>query len=73
MTRTQIRVALVLSRMMTQVLTNEDDAEMYAQDLQHMLSNLANEDAFGSEGQSDPRGDGRNGTFSMSYVEGIDV
>lgn len=72
MSKTQQRVAVVLNRMLSQVLTNGDDAEMYSSLLDEMLDNLAGEDAFGTEGQSDPRGDGRNGSWNMSRIESVD-
>ena len=33
---------------------------------------MLSSDAFGTEGQNDPRGDQREGDFSMYYVEGLD-
>lgn len=72
MSKTQQRVAIVLNRMLAQVLINGDDAEMYASPLDEMLDNLAGDDAFGTEGQADPRGDGRNGSWNMRHVEGVD-
>lgn len=36
------------------------------------LDDLMSDDFFGTEGQSDPRGDARNGEWSMWRVEGID-
>jgi len=37
-----------------------------------MLNTLQSEDAFGTEGQNDPRGDFRESNWSMEYVQGID-
>jgi hypothetical protein len=41
--------------------------------LEEGLEDLAQQDAFGTERQCDPRGDGRNGHWSMNFVEGIDA
>lgn len=71
MSKVQWKVATVLSRMLTQTLTNEDYAETYRDTLETMLNDLSNEDVFGTEGQDDPRGDQRNDKWSMNRVEGI--
>lgn len=68
----QQRVSTVLRRMLHQVESDPKDAEMYAGELEILLSDLANEDAFGTEAQKDPRGDHREGEWSMSHVEGVD-
>lgn len=66
------RICLVLDRIKEAVIADIDDAEMYALALDEMLTNMQNEDAFGTEGQCDPRGDQRNGEWSMGCVEGFD-
>jgi hypothetical protein len=68
----QQRVARVLERMLAMVQADEDDAEMFADFLDEMLDELQQDDGFGSEGENDPRGDFRNGAWSMSCVEGVD-
>lgn len=68
----QQRVITVLERMLAMARNDEDDAAMFADVLQPALEELMSSDAFGTEAQCDPRGDGRNGTWSMSHVEGID-
>jgi len=69
---TQQRTKLVLERMIKMVEDVEDDAQLFNSELDTMLEKLYGHDAFGTEGQCDPRGDGRNGSFDMWCVEGID-
>ena len=52
---------------------SEEDAEMLAEDLESMLDDIHSSDGFGTEGQCDPRGDFRNGKWSMSNVQGVDI
>lgn len=70
----QERVSKVLERMKAMTMEDDDNAGMFSEGLENMLNELNGEDAFGSEGQSDPRGDFRNGNgiWSMDKVEGID-
>ena len=70
-TKTQKRVVKVLERMISMAQQNEDDAEMFADGLEDMLSDIHGNDGFGTEGQCDPRGDFRNGRWSMTNVEGV--
>lgn len=72
-TKTQERIALVLKRMAEQCAASEDDAEVYAQELAPVLDELHGNDFFGTEGQDDPRGDFREGDWSMDRVQGIDA
>ena len=65
-------VLKVLERIAKQVLHDEDELPAWADALEDMLQLLHNDDFFGTEGQSDPRGDFRNGAWSMSLVEGVD-
>lgn len=71
-TRTQQRVAQVLSRMAAMAAADPQDAEMLAESLEPMLNDLRSQDAFGTEAQTDPRGDGRDGDWSMDRVQRID-
>lgn len=71
LTQTQKNVLKVLERITDSVRKNEDDAEMYAEELEAMLSRMHSMEAFGTEGQADPRGDFRNGEWSMDEVEGV--
>lgn len=72
MNRTQERVEKVLTRMIKMSNGDEDYAQWFSEDLEKILENMLNEDAFGTEGQADPRGDGRDGNWSMNHVQGID-
>ncbi len=65
MTKIQNRVKEVLSNMIQQVENCEEDAQVYAEVLDDTLDYLRDEDFFGTEGQCDPRGDGRNGVQSI--------
>lgn len=69
---TQQRVIKVLDRIKQQVLDDEQEAEMWSESLNDMLENMLSYDYFGTEGQSDPRGDFRNGDWGMDRVEGVD-
>lgn len=71
-TKEQERVAQVLARMSAMAMADEDDAAMFSELLENSLGELNGEDAFGTEGQNDPRGDFRNGSWSMRCVEGVD-
>lgn len=72
MNNTQKRVVKVLERMIEQTSKDVDDAQVYAEILEDQLSTLQNDDFFGTEGQNDPRGDMRDGEWSMSRVQGLD-
>ena len=69
----QERLKLVLSRMIDMIMDDDKDAEIIAEELENMLDELHDKDFFGTEGQTDPRGDHRNGNWSIDHVEGIDV
>lgn len=69
---TQQRVLKVLERITAMVKDCEDDADMFSDGLQIMLDDLQCNDGFGTEGQCDPRGDFRNGEWSMNDVEGCE-
>ena len=72
MNRTQQRVAKVLGRLTGLAIEDEAEAEMIAEALDVMLDDLHGNDFFGTEGQADPRGDFRDGEWSMGCVQGID-
>lgn len=70
----QRRLVCVLERMIKQVKEDgQGDVEMYSDALDEMLDKLNESDGFGTEGQTDPRGDFRNGNWHIEHVEGIDV
>jgi len=72
MTKTQIRINTVLTRLSALVVEDADFTGFLAADLESMLSDIHNQDGFGTEGQTDPRGDFRDGKWSMDYVYGVD-
>lgn len=55
-------------------LAQEDDQfrKEIIDQLNIILDDMYEVDAFGTEGQTDPRGDQRNGIFTMYNVEGYD-
>lgn len=71
----QRRVTTVLERMLAMVREDSDYATMFAQMLEGGLESLAQDDAFGTERQCDPRGDGRDAGlyWSMARVQGVDA
>lgn len=67
------RMLAVLDRFTDLVKDEEEDIVLIWSDyMEEMLSEIASNDGFGTEGQSDPRGDFRNGEWSMRRVEGLD-
>ena len=59
------RLVIVLDRIKAAVQTDSEEAELYAGFLDDMLDTIHSEDSFGTEGQCDPRGDFRNGSWSI--------
>ena len=72
-TKTQQRVVKVLERMIAMAQDSTDDAAMLSDELEGMLTEIHGNDGFGTEGQSDPRGDFRDRRWSMKKVEGVDA
>lgn len=72
MSQKQKRFETVLARIKDMSAKDSDDRSMFIDAFESMLNNLQSQDAFGTESQCDPRGDGRNGIWSMKRVEGID-
>lgn len=67
----QKRNEIVLQRLTQLSNSGEDWAAEIANLLEWMLDEHAENDGFGTERQMDPRGDGRNGYFTMFHVEGV--
>lgn len=65
MSKIQKNVVIVLKRMATAAEQDEGEAEMLAEGLENMLDDIHVDDGFGTEGQNDPRGDARNGRWSI--------
>lgn len=70
-TNVQLTVVKVLERMIAMAQQNENDADMLADELETMLTGIHGNDGFGTEGQCDPRGDFRDGCWSMYDVQGV--
>ena len=66
---TQSNICVVLHRLEDLVKKDKDFAEVFSNDLESMLEDIHNQDGFGTEGQNDPRGDFRNGMWSMENIE----
>ena len=62
-------VLLVLSRLTNLVALDQVDALSIGDGLETMLGELNQNDTFGTEGQIDPRGDFRDGEWSMNKVQ----
>jgi hypothetical protein len=65
MNKMQKNVVTVLKRMASAAEQSADDAEMFADGLEQLLDDIHGNDGFGTEGQCDPRGDFRNGKWSL--------
>lgn len=73
LTQTQDRVLLVLDRIKKIVAADEDEALLWSEELERVLTDIHQQDGFGTEGQNDPRGDFRDGRdWNMDYVQGYD-
>lgn len=68
----QKRNELVLQRLIAFSNEDKEAAKYLVEALDNMLIDLCQDDFFGTETQMDPRGDGRNGFWTMKKVEGID-
>lgn len=70
----QRRVLKALERISTIVEDDEDEAEFWAAELDVLLDTIQSNDGFGTEGQCDPRGDFRDGYWSLSDgpIQGVD-
>lgn len=73
MNKQQSNISTVLRRLATLVEEDETMAEEISGGLEAMLNDIHEQDGFGTEGQSDPRGDFREGEWSMWSVEGVDA
>lgn len=78
-TPTQQRVTKILFNMLEMVKFDQDYAEMFSDMLEDGLNDLEQGDCFGTEGQTDPRGDQRDindddddDPWSMTNVQGVD-
>lgn len=65
----QANICVVLHRLENLVKNDEDFAEVFSSDLENLLNDIHSQDGFGTEGQNDPRGDFRNGKWTMDNIE----
>jgi hypothetical protein len=72
-TKYQKNVATVLVRMIDYSDEYEDFAEFLTDRLDSILDEYHSMDGFGTEGDSDPRGDFRDGKWTMKKVQLGDV
>ena len=75
MNKQQKRNQLMLERLIEMSNEDEDSADVIAEEFDFILEEMKNNDFFGTEGQSDPRGDQRDNktVYTMWHVEGIDA
>lgn len=66
------RLETIFGRLIAQAKEDEEAAAIIADEIDSMIENLANDDFFGTEGQSDPRGDMRDGAWDITNVQGVD-
>lgn len=69
MKKLQKNCIAVLNRLAKMCEEDDGFAQALASDLDTMLDQIQSQDGFGTEAQSDPRGDFRNGRWSMKKVE----
>lgn len=65
MNRLQENALIVLDNIKKLIIDNPDDVEEWSSVLEEMLDDLHGTDFFGTEGQDDPRGDFRDGQWSL--------
>jgi len=67
------RIRAVLERLIGLVEDDRIDVEVLSDDLDVFLNEIHDCDGFGTEGQSDPRGDYRDSEhWNMWHVQGLD-
>ena len=72
LTKQQQRLKRVLERIMDTANEDEGFLDFICDSLDMTLDEYHMDDGFGTEGQSDPRGDFRSDTWSMWHVEDVD-
>lgn len=63
------KVEIVLRNMISMLDDSDAYIDMFSEMLESALDVLSEEDAFGTEGQCDPRGDMRNQRWSLLFGE----
>jgi hypothetical protein len=65
MNEVQTNLLKLFPRLESIIQEDEDFAEILAADIEDLLDSLASDDFFGTERQCDPRGDFRDGEWSI--------
>ena len=65
MSNTQDNIIKILPKLLEECKDDDFFAEVLAETLEVFLDSLASDDFFGTERQCDPRGDFRNGNWSL--------
>lgn len=58
--RATVKNVVAVVRRLADLIESDDNKKLWAQDVNEFLDKLAGMDAFGTEGQLDPRGDQRD-------------
>lgn len=66
------RLNIVSNRIIALAQDYEDFRKEYIDQLNIILDEMFENDMFGTEGQTDPRGDQRDGEYTMYNVQGYD-
>ena len=66
------RLNIVFDRLKNLCQEDEDFANLLTESIDEMLEDWKDKDVFGTEGQTDPRGDQRDDVWNMYHVEGFD-
>lgn len=66
MNKFQENLKVVFDRILKEAEKDEDYAQAIAEEFDKALNDLQEYDFFGTEGQCDPRGDGREGLWQIS-------
>ena len=65
----QANTCVVLQRLINLIKSDEDFAKEFSEYLENLLNESKHYGDFGEEGQNDPRGDFRNGEWTMDNIE----
>lgn len=71
MKKPQTSCVTVLTRLAKMCEEGKEFAEALANYLDTMLDEIQSQDGFGTEAQSDPRGDFRNGRWTIKKIEPV--
>lgn len=66
------RFAVVWARLLFHLERHPEDLPFFENQLDNIFNEFQSMDGFGTEAASDPRGDFRDGEWSMRRVQGID-